>query len=60
MKVEIKNLRRGQVIYDEDLDDRYKVYSNPEFKNGKWQVEVTTKYDGKIYKVPSDLMGLSR
>ena len=45
MKIEIKNLRRGQMIYDEDLEDRYKVYSEPEFKNGKWQVEVTTSGD---------------
>ena len=45
MRVEVKNLRRGQLVYDGDLEDSYRVYSNPEFVNGKWQVEVTTSGD---------------
>ena len=42
MKIEIKNLKVNQVIYDEDPTDHYRVFAEPEFKDGKWQVEVTT------------------
>ena len=33
------------MIYDEDPTDHYRVFAEPEFKNGKWQVEVTTSGD---------------
>ncbi len=45
MKVQVKNLRSGQIVYDEDLTDSYKVYSDAQFINEKWQVEVTTSGD---------------
>mgnify|MGYP003489970982 FL=1 len=45
MKIEIKNLKVNQVIYDEDPTDHYRVFSEPKFKDGKWQVEVTTSGD---------------
>ena len=45
MRVEIKNLKVNQLIYDEDPTDHYRVFAEPEFKNGKWQVEVTTSGD---------------
>lgn len=43
MEVEIKNLKRGQIVYD--ITDYYKVYSDPEFVNGKWQVDTTASSD---------------
>lgn len=45
MRLEVKNLKKGQTIYDEDPDDSYMVYSAPQLVDGKWEVEVTTSGD---------------
>lgn len=45
MKLAIKDIKRGQRLYDEDPNDFYKAYKDAEFVNGKWQVEVTTGGD---------------
>lgn len=45
MRLEVKNLKKGQIIYDEDPNDSYQVYSEPQLIDGKWEVEVTTGGD---------------
>lgn len=41
MQLQIKDLKRGQRIYDGDYPGEYKVYSNPEFIDGKWHCNTT-------------------
>lgn len=43
MKVEIKDLKRGDMVYD--AHDRYKVYSDAQCVDGKWLVDVTSSGD---------------
>jgi hypothetical protein len=45
MKIQIHELKAGQVVYDDDPNDFYRVYSNPKLVDGKWEVEVTTSGD---------------
>lgn len=40
-QIQIKDLKRGQLIYSNDPGDWYKVYSDAEFVNGVWQVDTT-------------------
>lgn len=44
-RVEVKSLKRGQIVYDRDIDDYYKVYSAPHVVNGEWEVETTSSGD---------------
>lgn len=45
MKIAIKDLRPGMLVYDEDLNDSYRVYSNPYYNGNTLEVEVTTGGD---------------
>ena len=44
-RIEVKHLRRGQIVYDLDVDDHYKVYSAPKIVNGQWECETTSSGD---------------
>jgi hypothetical protein len=44
MKVEIKDIKEDQVVYDKD--DMYKAYANPRLVDGIWHCEIT---DGGDY-----------
>lgn len=41
MKIEIKDLKRGQLVYDSE-NSRHRVYAAPEFIDGRWQCETTS------------------
>lgn len=44
-RIAVKDLKRGQRVYDRDVDDHYKVYSAPRVVNGQWEVETTSSGD---------------
>ena len=45
MKIHVKDLKKNMRVYDEDLEDSYRVFKDPEFKDDKWQAEVITSGD---------------
>lgn len=44
-RIEVKHLRPGRIVYDLDVDDHYKVYSEPKIVNGQWECETTSSGD---------------
>lgn len=39
-RVAVKSLKRGQIVYDREEDNWYKVYSAPRVVDGQWEVET--------------------
>lgn len=39
-RVAVKDLKRGNRVYDREEDNSYKVYSDAKVVNGQWQVET--------------------
>lgn len=39
-RVAVKDLKHGQVVYDREIGNSYKVWQSPKVVKGEWQVET--------------------